>query len=155
MYKMISYYAGRLSAAVCLLAMCFFVVSCSNDDDEDGGSSENVLKMLVGSEWESEDMYVGDNGEYEESENLLKFTSSTRAEQHTVYRGKEWNFEGEYVSYSGEVDNFFEYTVSDGKIILEDIDDEFDMKWTLTPMGNNKLTDGSNVYTLVKNGRNR
>ena len=151
MYKMISYYAGRLSAAVCLLAMCLLAASCSGDDGG-GGSDVDLFDTLVGSEWRSEGMYVGDNGEYEESESLLKFTSATRAEQHTVYSGMEWNFNGEYVPYSGEGDTFFEYTVSGGKIILRNTGDDSGMEWTLTPMGDNTLTDGSNVYTLVKAG---
>lgn len=136
-----------------MMALCLLTVSCSGDDESGGsGPAGNVFDTLVGSEWQSAYFNVGDNGEYEEGTTLLKFTTDTRAEEHIVYNGKSWNSDGEYESYSGESDAFYEYTVSDGKIILRNTDNDFGNEMTLTPVSGNMLTDGTHTYTLVKAG---
>lgn len=143
--------AGFLSLILALFS-CAGLTSCSDDDGDNngGGSADDVLATLVGSEWSGEYYHVGDEGEYEEGTLTLKFTSSDRAEEHGVYQGKQWNVDGEYVSYSGENDTFYEYTVSNGQIFMNDTDGFISR--TLTPVDGSTLTDGSTLYTLVKAG---
>ena len=135
------------------LMLCLGLSSCSSDD-ENGGSIS--MSQLVGSEWKRSYTWVDmDNGAWEEGEGVLKFTSSSRAEEEVKYHGEDWKYNydldcEEYKPYSGTSFSFYTYQVSDGKIILRD--EEYGNTITATLSGN-RLTGGDDYqWTLVKAG---
>lgn len=133
----------------CLLGM----TGCSSENGE-GETSTIDLTKLVGSEWESSFISYGDEGSYTNGNEVMVFNSSYQAKVTGEYHGMEWDYnystgEDELKPFHTTGNIFYEYTVSDNIIILND--GEYETKYKIVGRQLVQI-GGDRVWELIKEG---
>lgn len=134
------------------ILLCSYLSSCSSNDDQ-GGNFD--MAQLIGSQWERNYSWIGDDAAWEEGKGTLTFTSSREAQEIVNYHGEDWRYNydedvNELKPYSGTSTIFYSYTVEGNQITLTDQDGGYSITTTLS--GNMLVGSDDYLWTLIKAG---
>ena len=146
-----------LSALFCALTLCMGFCNCSSDDDEGEGGGLADMSQLVGSEWKREFSWMNDDGSNGTGTGILKFTSSTSAQEDVTTQGTGWEYNydlgyEEWKPFHGQSTSLYTYSVSGNTITMTDL--EYGHEMTLHMSGDKLVEENGegNEWQLVEAG---